>query len=425
MTAFSTGTAGAVPDGFVTTKSNYFILDGKPFYFAGTNNYYLAYSSNAMIDDVLNDAKAMNLKVIRCWGFIDGEMHNDKVMQPSLGKYDESGFERLDYAINKASQLGVKLVLPLVNYWDDFGGMSQYVSWTGASKKDDFYTNSECKTAYKNYVNYVLNRTNKYRNIKYKDDPTIMTWELGNEPRCDTDTTGNTLVSWADEMSSYIKSIDSLHLVAVGDEGFFNRGGSDYCYNGNFGVDADRLIKLKNIDYGTFHLYPDGWGKDQDWAKQYINDHINLGESVGKPVVLEEYGVYSNADSVYKTWGDLMYKSSSVGEGGAGIMFWILTGTKDNGELYEDYDGFRVTYPSSTANIIANNAKLMNEKLTISTIKKGDINKDGNVDAIDFALLKKYLLNDSIDIDKEAADLNNDDSIDAIDFALLKKSLLN
>ncbi len=424
ITAFSAGIVNAAPAGFVSTKTNYFMLDGKPFYFAGTNNYYLAYSSNAMIDDVLNDAKAMDLKVVRCWGFIDGESHNDKVMQPSLGKYDESGFERLDYAVNKASKLGIKLVLPLVNYWDDFGGMSQYVSWAGASKKNDFYTNSACKTAYKNYVNYILNRTNKYSNIKYKDDPAIMTWELGNEPRCDSDTTGDTLVKWADEMSTYIKSIDSNHLVAVGDEGFFNRGGEDYCYNGGSGVDADKLIRLKNIDYGTFHLYPDGWGKDVTWTKQYINDHIDLGKTVGKPVVLEEYGVYSNADSVYKTWGDLMYKSSNVGEGGAGIMFWILTGIQDNGELYADYDGFRVTYPSTTADVITANAKLMNAKITISASKKGDANRDGNVDAIDFAALKMFLLNSNVEIDKTGADMNEDGSIDAIDFALLKKALL-
>ncbi|MHB8063004.1 MAG: dockerin type I domain-containing protein [Ruminiclostridium sp.] len=423
ISSITVGAVQAAPAGFVTANTNYFVLDGKPFYFAGTNNYYLAYSSNTMIDDVLNDAKAMELKVIRCWGFIDGASHNNKVMQPSLGVYDNSGFERLDYTIKKAGELGLKLVLPLVNNWDDFGGMNQYVKWTGASKHDDFYTNAACKTAFKNYINYMLNRTNSYNNVKYKDDPAIMTWELGNEPRCDSDSTGNTLVNWANEMSTYIKSLDPNHLVAVGDEGFFNRGGSDYCYNGGSGVDADRLIKIKNIDYSTLHLYPDGWGKTIDWTTQYINDHIALGKTVGKPVVLEEYGVNSSRDSVYKAWGDLIYKNSTVGEGGAGNMFWILTGIQDDGNLYPDYDGFRVINPSTTANVIIANAKLMNAK-SGPAIQKGDVNSDGNRDALDLALLKRYLLDNSISIDKTAADMNNDGYVDAIDFAQLKKALL-
>lgn len=425
MSIITISSVQAAPAGFVTTNSNYFVLDGKPFYFAGTNNYYFAYSSNTMIDDVLNDAKSMQLKVIRCWGFLDGEAKVGKVMQPKMGVYDESGFERLDYAINKAGEMGIKLVLPLVNNWDDFGGMNQYVKWAGATKHDDFYTNATIKKAYKDYINHVLNRVNTYNGLKYKDDPAIMTWELGNEPRCDTDKTGNTLLNWADEMSTYIKSLDPNHLVAVGDEGFFNRGGYDYNYNGGSGVDADRLIKLKNIDYSTFHLYPDGWGKNMDWSTQYINDHLALAKTVEKPAVLEEYGVNSNKDSVYKSWGDLMYKNSTVGEGGAGIMYWLLTGIQDDGQLYPDYDGFRVAYPSTTADVITANAKLMNSKSApVMSSSMGDINNDGQINAIDLAILKKYLLDNSTTINKIAADMNSDGIIDAIDFAAFKKLLL-
>lgn len=349
--------------GFVETNGNYFVLDGKPFYYMGANNYYLNYAPNYMIDDVLNDAADMNLKVLRCWAFIDGEESAGCVMQPSLGVYDESGFERLDYTISEAAKRGIKLILPVVNNWDDFGGMNQYVAWAGASDHDDFYTNEICKTGYKNYVKYVLNHVNTYTGIAYKDDPTIMAWELGNEPRCQYDPSGDTLVNWADEMSTYIKSIDSKHLVTVGDEGFFNRGGSDYCYNGGSGVDWDRLIELPNIDFETMHLYPDGWGKTIDWCIQYINDHIDKAKEIGKPVILEEYGTHSNKIENYTKFNDAVYASSELGEGAAGSMFWLLTGIGwDNSQPYPDYDGFDVKYPSDVASLITEYEAKMEEK---------------------------------------------------------------
>lgn len=54
----------------------------------------------------------------------------------------------------------------------------------------------------------------------------------------------------------------------------------------------------------------------------------------------------------------------------------------------------------------------------------GDINGDGNIDALDIAALKMYLLGVNQNIDTKAADLNVDNSIDALDFANLKRYLL-
>lgn len=63
-----------------------------------------------------------------------------------------------------------------------FGGMNAYVNWTkDPNRHDGFYTNESIKSAYKAYVNHMLNRVNTYTGVKYMDDPTIMTWELTNE----------------------------------------------------------------------------------------------------------------------------------------------------------------------------------------------------------------------------------------------------
>jgi len=56
--------------------------------------------------------------------------------------------------------------------------------------------------------------------------------------------------------------------------------------------------------------------------------------------------------------------------------------------------------------------------------KPGDINSDGNVDSLDFALYRRYLLGSYKISDTITADLNGDGSADSIDFALFRKFLL-
>lgn len=371
-TAATTTSTTAAAAGFVTAQDNYFVLNGKPFYYSGTNNYYLNYAPTVMIDSVLDSASKMGLKVMRCWGFDDGQEAYGCEMQSALGVYDNTGFERLDYSISQASKLGIKLIIPFVNNWDDFGGMDQYVVWAGLTKTTDhdkFYTNATCTTAYKNYVSHVLNHVNTYTGIAYKDDPTIMSWELANEPRCTSDTTGDTLYNWVSEMSTYVKSIDSNHLLTVGDEGFFNRVSPtwDYEYDGATGVDWDRLITLPNIDFETMHLYTEGWGKTEAWGLQYISDHITVAKTVGKPTILEEYGVSSNKETVYADYGDACYVSSDLGTGAAGQMFWLLNGVDNDGTtLYPDYDGNRVVYPSTVATVLSAYAAKMDSKNNVT-----------------------------------------------------------
>jgi len=196
-----------------------------------------------------------------------------------------------------------------------------------------------------------------------------MAWELANEPECISDRSGDTLVQWAREMSDYIKCIDSNHLVAVGDEGFLNRPAeAALAYNGYNGVDWERLIELPNIDYGTFHLYPESWGND--WSNtlqsglEWIKVHCDLAKEAEAPVVLEEYGVTAtsgkNRNMIYEYWNQAMYRNDADGS-----MFWILTGIDsvqgraDNQGLYPDYDGCRVVEGSDTAQLISEYAQLM------------------------------------------------------------------
>ena len=63
----------------------------------------------------------------------------------------------------------------------------------------------------------------------------------------------------------------------------------------------------------------------------------------------------------------------------------------------------------------------------IPTVKYGDVDGSGSVDAIDFAQIKQYLLGTSKDFTQDqikAADVDGSGTIDAIDFALIKQYLL-
>lgn len=86
----------------------------------------------------------------------------------------------------------------------------------------------------------------------------------------------------------------------------------------------------------------------------------------------------------------------------------------------------------SNANIASNDGLLQADYLSTYSLfannpitTYGDINSDGNIDAIDYAVLKKVLLgSDSQGLNLSAADVNVDGQVDAIDFAVLKSYLM-
>lgn len=336
---------------FVKQTGTQFVLNGKPFRFAGTNNYYMHYKTNAAIDDVLDNAAAMGLKVIRIWGFMDGLDKSGFSMQPELGQYSPSSkakdaVERLDYTVSQAKKKGIRIVLVLTNNWPDFGGMPQYVKWVGGTQHDEFYTNPKLKQAYKNYVKFLLTHKNQYTGIPYNKEPAIMTLQLTNEARAQTDPSGDLLVNWTREMSDYVRTLAPNQLIALGSEGFFNRKGDpDWTYNGNEGVDFERIIALPNINYEVMHMYTDQWGKKdaEQWGSKWIKDHITAAKAANKPTVLEEYGINitgpNNRDLIYERWNRVAYEN-----GAAGSMFWILTGKDPDSKdgIYPDYDGYRI-----------------------------------------------------------------------------------
>lgn len=375
--------------GFVTADGTQFKLDGSTFYYAGTNNYYLNFKPKYEVDKVIEDAAEMGLKVIRTWGHLDAGTMTDELdkdgspifkdsvdgkgskegvyyqyFDAELGKpvvnEGEDGLQKLDYAIYKAEQEGVKLLIDFTNNWEAFGGMAQYVQWAklageNVTGHDDFYTNETIKGWYKNYIETMLNHTNVYTGVKYKDDPTVFAWELANEPRCESDPSceKNTVLHWVEEMSAFVKSIDSNHMLTLGDEGFYNFGYNDfpegehkYVYYGSAGMDWASYLEIPELDFSTLHIYCDQWGLTKEQGNFWFKKHGEDSASANKPLIAEEFGWKERDErtDVYNEWFDIFEGNTYDGVEFAGTNYWMLASLTGDGTLYEDYDGYTVYY---------------------------------------------------------------------------------
>ena len=326
---------------FVHAEATRFTLNGKPARFTGTDAYYLGWSSPQMVDTTLDAARDLGVEVVRAWGFLD-EPHDGVVFQSwaaGAPVYHEDGLVKLDYVVAAARQRDIRIILPLVNNWKDLGGIPAYQKWLGLATPREFYEDARARQAYRDWCRTVITRVNTITGVAYRDDPTIFAWELTNEARCDGDPP--VLLRWVDEMSRAIKKLDSNHLVAVGDEGFFNRlfPMKEY-YDGRHGADFDQFLQLDAIDFGTLHLYP--WNQPESFGSKWITQHANAGARWNKPVMLEEYGWLdkSNRNDVYAKWLETVREVDLAAD-----LFWMFA----TGDYYDD--GFTF-YPTTVPDAI-------------------------------------------------------------------------
>ncbi|XP_039829905.1 mannan endo-1,4-beta-mannosidase 8-like isoform X2 [Panicum virgatum] len=173
---------------------------GRPFIVHGFNTYWLMYfaadpATRPAVTAAFADAAGAGLNVCRTWAFNDGGY---RALQLKPFSCDEEVFQALDFVISEARKYKIRLILSLCNNWKDYGGKPQYVRWgkeagLDLTSDDDFFSDPTIKSYYKAFVKAVSTRINTITNVAYKDDPTILAWELINEPRCHSDPSGDTL----------------------------------------------------------------------------------------------------------------------------------------------------------------------------------------------------------------------------------------
>ena len=333
-----TASAATTADSFATRCGIHFCLNGKEYYFAGTNTYDMFnYGSGSgttdaeFIDKARIDAHFANLAadkvdVVRLWMFSHDDWHG---FEKTKGVYNEREFAQFDYLIASAKAHNLKLVPVFENYWEAYGGIDSRLQWEGLSGgqpgRAAFFDKARCPgcfTSYKNYVSYALNRTNTYTGVKYKDDPTIFAWDLMNEPRYENQSAaenvnGTTLRAWVDEMGAFVKGIDAKHLLGAGLEGH----GTNYGFGGDEGNPFVYVQQSPYLDYTSAHPYPtEAWANlslDQTKAliRAWINDSHNV---VGKPFFMGEFNVHDVDRTV---WWNAIYADFEAA-GGDGSAFW-------------------------------------------------------------------------------------------------------
>ncbi|BDA46635.1 Mannan endo-1,4-beta-mannosidase 2 [Coccomyxa sp. Obi] len=363
-------------------------VNGQRFYFAGFNNYYLPTFAadphhqeerTTDVDVVFRDATELGLTVLRTWAFADGPQWN--AIQPSLGVLDERVLsEGLDYVVATACSHNIRLVLTLTNYLTAYGGMQTWVQWFHGTNVLDFYKSPAIRKAYKSYMRAILMRRNSITGVLYKDDPTIMAWDLANEPLGPGDDSGQILTAWVKEMADFVKSIDPNHLTMVGTWGHFGKSSPDLLPENPYdlswrtsnlsndagiwsadpickGEDFVALMADTSIDIGSVHLYPEFMPVCTDdckvnldsgpvsirgtltdlgywtlcstecrvkYIKRWLRVHFEQGQALGKPVIVGEFGSQRPM-----TMRNAIYE--------AGSLFWILEAPE-----HPDWDGYTV-----------------------------------------------------------------------------------
>ena len=345
-----------------------FVRDGKPYYFVGANFWYGAIlgsegegGNRERLHKELDFLKSIGINNLRVLVGADGENGIKTRVEPSLqvapGVYNDTILAGLDYFMNELRERDMTAVLYLNNSWEWSGGYSVYLQWSGHGDAvvpavdgwpaymeyvKQFPQSDSAKALFANHVNYIVSRTNRYNQIKYVDDPTIMSWQIGNEPRAFSDENKEPFARWMADVAAQIKSLDPNHMVSSGSEGAW---GCEMDMNLFEKIHAD-----PNINYLNIHIWPYNWGwvkadsltellpRAKENTKKYIDDHMVIARKYSKPIVLEEFGFPRDGfsfskeapttarDEYYRYVFDLIRQDRESGGLFAGCNFWAWGG---------------------------------------------------------------------------------------------------
>jgi hypothetical protein len=286
--------------------------DNATFRFAGANIYWLGLDENVggihyptpfRIRDALTTAAGMGARVIRAHtlGVSTG---NALSFEPALGVFNGSALDAADYAVSVASELGVRLLIPLTdNYKYYHGGKHDFTDWLGLPEAS-FFTDERAITAFEAYIAARLAHVNRYTGRATRDEPAIAFWETGNE-------LSGATATWTERIAAFIKAQDANHLVL----------------DGHYGVDASHATP--SVDVLSDHYYP------IDAAR--LATAASTAAAAGRVFVAGEYEW---------TTGDVagFLAGAASNSNVSGTAYWSLFPHADGGGFVSHSDGFSLHY---------------------------------------------------------------------------------
>jgi mannan endo-1,4-beta-mannosidase len=289
--------SGASTTPFVKQRDGRFEVNGKPYYYIGANFWYGAMlgstgqgGNRERLCRELDFMKSIGITNLRALVGADGADRRPSIVRPALqtapGVYNDTIFDGLDFFLAELGKREMRAVLFLNNSWEWSGGYGQYMEWAGVAyntadikswpllkKQLSLYATCEsCHAMFFSHVKSVITRANRYTGKKYADDPAIMAWQVGNEPRAFSDEAKPAFARWLKEATALIRSLDKNHLISIGSEGLMG------CE-----VDMQLLEDIHadpNVDYLTIHIWPKNWswisGAHPDVAQQMAAKNATL-----------------------------------------------------------------------------------------------------------------------------------------------------
>jgi endo-1,4-beta-mannosidase len=278
-----------------------------------TNNCWYTLATGSVLDSSLNALPGQN--VFRAWFFQQEATFS--------GVRDWSAF---DHTLAVAKAHGERVVATLADQWGACeGGVYRNEAWYQSGYRTTI--DADAREPYRDWVAAMVSR--------YRNDPTIMAWQLMNEAEDQSGTYGGacsatsnaSLKTWATDMASLVKSTDSNHLLSLGTIGSGQCGGLDY----------RDLYSVEGIDLCEYHDYVDPNSPMPGDPWHGLQVQLNLCTALNKPLFLGETGITGGATLENRAAQFQAKFAAQFSAGVVGELIWNWRDGSHGGSSLSDY----------------------------------------------------------------------------------------